>query len=226
MSSPRGKKPQVEPTRRALLRGLGLTLAVVPVLTACGEGSFSPMYGVTASGERLGDRLAQVDIAPIPSRVGQRIRNELIFHNTGGGEAPKPAYRLEIAIREGLNSTLVTASGEAFSQVYNVDAGYQLISLKDKAVVLKGCDEPGTDERDLCAQLRCQKSVLEQRRVPLRAQFQIERPSGRWIGGRALDARGQSVLGHFACEQQAGLMGPARWLTREQFEALDTATPH
>jgi LPS-assembly lipoprotein len=138
MSSPNGKKPQVEPTRRAMLRGLGLTLAVVPVLTACGEGSFSPMYGVTASGERLGDRLAKVDIAPIPSRVGQRIRNELIFHNTAGGEAPKPAYRLEIAIREGLNSTLVTSTGEAFSQVYNVDAGYQLISLRDKAVVLKG----------------------------------------------------------------------------------------
>jgi LPS-assembly lipoprotein len=138
MASPNGKKPQIEPTRRALLRGLGLTLAAVPVLTACGEGAFRPLYGVTASGEHLSDRLAMVDIAPIPSRVGQRIRNELIFHNTGGGEAPKPAYRLEIAIREGLNSTLVTASGEAFSQVYNVDAGYQLISLKDKAVVLKG----------------------------------------------------------------------------------------
>ena len=71
-------------------------------------------------------------------RVGQRIRNELIFNNTGGGEAPKPAFRLEIAIREGLNSTLVTSTGEAFSQVYNVDAGYKLIALKDKAVVLQG----------------------------------------------------------------------------------------
>jgi hypothetical protein len=96
----------------------------------------------------------------------------------------------------------------------------------EKAVVLKGCDEPGNADRDLCAQLRCQKSVLEQRRVPLRAQFQIERPSGRWIGGRALDARGQSVLGYFACEQQAGIVGPAQWLTREQFAALGTATLH
>jgi hypothetical protein len=96
----------------------------------------------------------------------------------------------------------------------------------EKAVVLKGCDAPGTGERDLCAQLRCQKSVLEQRRVPLRAQFQIERPSGRWIGGRALDARAQSVLGYFACEQRSGVRGPAEWLTRAQFEALDTATPH
>lgn len=138
MSSPKGMKPPAVLTRRALLRGLGLTLVAAPVLAACGEGSFSPLYGVTASGERLDARLAKVDIAPIPSRVGQRIRNELIFHNTGGGAAAKPEYRLEIAIREGLNSQLVTSTGEAFSQVYNVDAGYQLISLRDKSVILRG----------------------------------------------------------------------------------------
>ena len=138
MSSSRGNKPQVVTTRRALLRGLALTFAVAPVLAACGDGAFRPLYGPAAGVERLEEVLAKVDIAPIPSRVGQKIRNELIFHNTGGGEAAKPAYRLEIAIREGLNSTLVTSTGEAFSQVYNVDAAYQLISLKDKAVVLKG----------------------------------------------------------------------------------------
>jgi LPS-assembly lipoprotein len=138
MSLPRGTKPRTDPTRRALLRGLAVTLAATPVLTACGDGSFRPLYGVTASGERLDDRLAKVDIAPIPSRVGQRIRNELIFHNTGGGAAQKPEFRLEIAIREGLNSQLVTSTGEALSQIYNVDAGYQLISLRNKAVVLRG----------------------------------------------------------------------------------------
>ncbi len=138
MSSPKGMKPQADLSRRALLRGLGLTLVAVPVLTACGDGAFRPLYGPTASGENLQDVLSKVDIAPIPSRVGQRIRNELIFNNTGGGAAPKPAFRLEIAIREGINSQLVTSTGEAFSQVYNVDAGYQLVSLRDKSVVLRG----------------------------------------------------------------------------------------
>lgn len=138
MSSPKGMKPHAELSRRALLRGLGLTLVAAPVLAACGDGSFRPLYGPTASGENLQDVLAKVDIAPIPSRVGQRIRNELIFNNTGGGAAPKPAFRLEIALREGINSQLVTTSGEAYSQVYNVDAGYQLVSLRDKSVVLRG----------------------------------------------------------------------------------------
>ena len=45
--------------------------------------------------------------APIPGRVGQRIRNELIFQSTGGGAAQTPTLRLEIAIRESVTSTLV-----------------------------------------------------------------------------------------------------------------------
>jgi len=138
MSSPRGKKPQNAPSRRALLRGLAVTLAAAPILAACGPGDFQPLYGPTASGEHLQDVLAKVDIAPIPSRVGQRIRNELIFNNTGGGEAAKPAYRLEIVLREGINSTLVTNKGEAYSQVYNVEVAYQLIHLKQKSIVLQG----------------------------------------------------------------------------------------
>jgi LPS-assembly lipoprotein len=138
MSSPRGNKPQDGPSRRALLRGLAVTLAAAPILAACGPGDFQPLYGPTASGEHLQDVLAKVDIAPIPSRVGQRVRNELIFHNTGGGAAPKPDYRLEIVLREGINSTLVTTTGEAYSQVYNVEAAYQLINIKKKEVVLKG----------------------------------------------------------------------------------------
>jgi LPS-assembly lipoprotein len=120
------------------LRGLALTFVAAPVLAACGDGDFRPLYGPTASGEHLQDALAKVDVAPIPNRVGQRIRNELIFHNSGGGESPKPAYRLEIVIREGINSTLVTKEGEAYSQVYNVQAGYQLIHLKKKEIVLQG----------------------------------------------------------------------------------------
>jgi hypothetical protein len=96
----------------------------------------------------------------------------------------------------------------------------------EKAVVLKGCEEPQGDDRDLCAQLSCQKSLLDQRRVPLRARFEIERASGRWIGGRVLDPGGDAVLGYFACEQQPGAGSPAQWLDREQFEALDaTAQP-
>lgn len=90
----------------------------------------------------------------------------------------------------------------------------------EKAIVLKGCESPADADRELCAQLRCQKILLEQRRVPLRARFEPETLRSPWIGARALDARGQTTLGYFACEQQAGVVGPAQWLDASGFEAL------
>jgi LPS-assembly lipoprotein len=108
-------------------------------LAACGsEAGFRPLYGPTASGIGLEQAMAQVQIAPIPSRVGQRIRNELIFQHTGGGVPTPPLYTLEIAITESVTSTLVQTTGEALSQIYNLNASFRLVSIKDKRVVLTG----------------------------------------------------------------------------------------
>ena len=84
------------------------------------------------------EKLAALDIAPIPGRVGQRIRNELIFQATGGAAPLPPEYRLEIAVRESVTSTLVKIDGNAAGQVYNVDAAYRLIRISDKSVIAEG----------------------------------------------------------------------------------------
>lgn len=125
---------------RTLRRARFVCLLVVAAsISGCSDGGgFRPMYGKTPSGVGLEEKLATIDVAPIPSRVGQRIRNELIFANTGGGDPAPPAYRLEIAIRESIGSTLVKTTGEAVSQIYNLDATFKLISLKDKKVLLTG----------------------------------------------------------------------------------------
>ena len=110
------------------------------MLAACGGSSgFRPLYATGPGGENVSDKLHQVDIPTIPSRVGQRVRNELIFQNNGG-ELPSstPLYRLEIVIRESLASTLVRSDGEASSQIYNLDAKFKLVRLADKKVVLEG----------------------------------------------------------------------------------------
>ena len=44
--------------------------------------------------------MAAVEIDPIPGRVGQRVRNELIFDNTGGDYAAPQRYRLDIVVKE------------------------------------------------------------------------------------------------------------------------------
>ena len=125
-------------SRRSLVRGLSLLLAAAPALAACGNGGIRPLYGATPSGAGLQERLAQVDVATIPGRVGQRIRNDLIFLTTGGGQPLPPTHRLEVTIRESVISTLVRIDGDSLGQIYAVEASFQLISIKDKKVVLKG----------------------------------------------------------------------------------------
>lgn len=138
MSSAEAGRARMALTRRSLTRAL-LLLAAAPALASC-SGGFRPLYGPTMSGVGLQDRLRQVDVAPIPGRVGQRIRNELIFHNTGDGSSTSksPTHRLEVVIRESVQSTLVTISGEALGQIYAIEASFRLIALKDKKVVLQG----------------------------------------------------------------------------------------
>jgi len=125
-------------SRRSLVRGLSLLLAAAPALAACGNGGIRPLYGATPSGAGLQERMAQVDVATIPGRVGQRIRNDLIFLTTGGGQPLPPTHRLEVTIRESVISTLVKIDGDSLGQIYAVEASFQLISIKDKKVVLKG----------------------------------------------------------------------------------------
>jgi LPS-assembly lipoprotein len=128
-------------SRRSLVRGLSLLLAAAPALSACSDG-FKPLYGVGSAGAGAGPqkRLARVDFAPIPGRVGQRIRNELVFQSTGGGggsgEAPK--QRLEIALKESLVSTLVRVDGDAAGSIYAIEASFRLIDINNKQIVFQG----------------------------------------------------------------------------------------
>lgn len=118
---------------------MGAVSLAVAGISGCADGQgFRPLYGNLGSAAGVEDKLAQVDIAPVPGRIGQRLRNELIFGVTGGSAAPAPAYRLEIAVKENVTSTLVKNDGDALSQIYTADASFNLIRLSDKQVVLKG----------------------------------------------------------------------------------------
>jgi LPS-assembly lipoprotein len=137
MSSSDTRSMSDRPGRRAVLGALlGVTLAG-PLLGGC-ESGFRPLYATGPNGVSVNTKLNQIEIPTIPSRVGQRVRNDLIFENNGGALPSAPIYRLDIAIRESLASTLVRQDGEAASQIYNLDANFKLIRLSDKKVVLEG----------------------------------------------------------------------------------------
>jgi LPS-assembly lipoprotein len=110
--------------------------AGIAALGGCG---WQPLYGPTASGAQLSEVMRTVDISIVPGRVGQRVRNELIFKTTGGGEAAEQTkYRLDIAIKESLLNTLVDSAGDPKSQIYQVYTQFKLVRLADNKVVLEG----------------------------------------------------------------------------------------
>jgi len=118
-------------------KNVAVAAALVGVVTLGGCG-WQPLYGVTAGGSQLEDVMRTVDISTIPGRVGQQVRNELIFDTTGGGEASVPRYRLDIAVRESVMNTLVETTGDPKGQIYQLYTQFKLVRLQDNEVVLKG----------------------------------------------------------------------------------------
>lgn len=133
MSSRNQPGGKAAPSRRRVLALLGGSMLAGPVLAGC-----QPLYGPTASGAQLKDVMASVEVATIPTRVGQRLRNELIFATTRGGYAQEPKYKLVIIVRQSVADMLVEQSGEAQGKMYRLDAHFKLIDLSTKKVVLVG----------------------------------------------------------------------------------------
>lgn len=124
---------------RSVATRVAVIAALCAMLAGCGSGGFQPLYGsAVAGGGNIEQKLSAVDIAPIPGRVGQRIRNELIYQSAGGGSPLPPEYRLDVAIREYVTSTLVATDGNATAQVYNLDAAYKLVRMSDKKIIAEG----------------------------------------------------------------------------------------
>jgi LPS-assembly lipoprotein len=122
-------------SRRAVVAVVGVCMLS---LGACADSSgFKPLYGATG-GETYDQKLAKVEIGPVTGRVGQRVRNELVFQRSTGDKAIAPELRLDIVLTESLLTTLVNSAGASSSQVYQLEARYQLVDIKTKKSVLDG----------------------------------------------------------------------------------------
>ena len=116
--------------RVAAAAGLALGLA----------GCFTPLYGPTASGERLDAVLASIEIDTVESqpafeRVGHYLRSELVFDLNGSGEPAPKRYRLAIAYAKQLSSPIIDANiGRAQAATVQGEATYTLTTLDGKLV--------------------------------------------------------------------------------------------
>lgn len=75
-----------------------LTLMILPLIASCG---FEPMHGTAfksdnAQSVHLKSELAQIEIANIPDREGQFLRNALIDSFYRDGRPANPSYVLEV----------------------------------------------------------------------------------------------------------------------------------
>jgi LPS-assembly lipoprotein len=126
-------------TQRRTWLGVCLVASLL-ALAGCGDAAgFRPLYAPGATGATASERLKEVDFAIIPGRVGQRIRNDLIFESTGGsGKGLPPQYRFEVVLLENVQSTLVDIKGKVGGAVYSVQASFRLIDAREKKVVFQG----------------------------------------------------------------------------------------
>src|ERR1700730_16831161 len=87
-------------------------LAGTAMLAGMLAGCFQPMYAdrslTGGNGPNLHDAMRDVEIAKIDGRVGQEIRNDIIFELSGGGGNPAGApYRLNLRIATNSYSAIV-----------------------------------------------------------------------------------------------------------------------
>jgi LPS-assembly lipoprotein len=108
------------------------------LLAGCG---FRPLYEdpePVAGAASVGSELAAVEIAPIPDRVGQLVRNDLLYHmdaSEGGGAAD---YRLDVRLAESISELAVERTGFATRSNLRLAASYSLIDLGTGRRLVRG----------------------------------------------------------------------------------------
>lgn len=126
------------PIVSAALRSCALVVALSAGLAGCGAGGFQPLYATGPSGQSANEKFAAVDFATIPGRIGQRIRNELVFDRSAAGAAQPARHRLEVKISDSLITALAKIDGNSTSQIYQIEANFRLIDLQTQKVVFEG----------------------------------------------------------------------------------------
>jgi len=113
-----------------------LLLLTSTLVTGC---AFKPLYGPTSSNQELTTVLAGIEIPEVPGRVGQRIRNELIYQFTGGGHPAAAQYKLVLTVRQSVISQLVKRDGDSQGQISQLTTTFNLYSITDdKTPLLTG----------------------------------------------------------------------------------------
>jgi LPS-assembly lipoprotein len=111
-----------------------LALGAVVALGGC----FQPLYGV-ASHPGLVEAMREVEVTPIPDRIGHYLADDLISKMNGSGATPTPKYRLTIKMTQTTNTPTIesqTALADAATVIGT--AKFDLIKIEGEAPIYGG----------------------------------------------------------------------------------------
>jgi len=123
---------------RASIRGFAVALGLAAALFATGC-QVRPLYGPVAIGnDNLTMTLADVDVAPVEGRVGQKIRNDLLFL-MNGGDPGSGAYTVTLTVRERYANVITRSiSGLPGGRNIRLQVTYVLRKTGDSEVLASG----------------------------------------------------------------------------------------
>ncbi len=106
-------------------------------LPGCG---FKPMYGenTTATSSTVVEKMASIDIRPIPDRLGQVVRNQLVDAITPTGPSGAPVYELALKVGEEREDVGLRQNASATRANYRMSAKFELREIASDKVVLNG----------------------------------------------------------------------------------------
>lgn len=134
------------------------------LLAGCG---FRPLYGRGA----VQAGLEQVQVASLPDRMGQMLRNDLIARINPRGEPVRPLYRLEVNLGVSRRNLVEIRNTTITEESVVVDANYRLIDTATNEPVFKSQTRATTsyplDSTDIVLSNRASRDSAEQRALAL-----------------------------------------------------------
>jgi LPS-assembly lipoprotein len=124
--------------------GRGAKLLLAALVAWATSGCLRPLYGPTASGERLQTVLAQIEVEKVRTTVNKahiahQLRSELVFDLDGSGTPPPKRYKLVIIARDHIGGAIVdSVTGRSLSSTLNVDAEYTLTNWDGSQTITRG----------------------------------------------------------------------------------------
>jgi len=121
---------QISKSAAALAMGASLFLLSGCTVEPLNSSTTSGLSGAAVSSS-ISATLASTSVAPVKTRVGQQVRNELLFAMNGGELRPGGAYRVDLFVTSTTSNLSVQASSLApTSAQVQIEVRFNLVDLK------------------------------------------------------------------------------------------------